>query len=50
LAGLAYAADSTLWSIEEAGWLRQWSEDGHAVREVFLNDLQTLWLFSADAS
>lgn len=50
LAALAYAADGLLWSIEEAGWLRCWSPDGRQLRETLLSDLETLWLFSSDAT
>ena len=50
LAALAYASDGTLWSIEEAGWLRGWAVDGRQIRQTFLSDLETLWLFSPDAT
>lgn len=50
LAALAYAADGTLWSIEEAGWLRQWTDTGKQLSQRFLSDLETLWLFSQDAA
>jgi WD40 repeat protein len=48
--GLAYAADDTLWSIEESGVLRQWSRDGRLLSRNFLTDLETIWEFNADAT
>ncbi|MFL5342867.1 MAG: WD40 repeat domain-containing protein [Gemmataceae bacterium] len=50
LAALAYSPDGQLWSIEEAGWLRGWGHDGRQLKQTFLSDLETLWLFSPDAS
>jgi WD40 repeat protein len=50
LAALAYGADGTLWSIEEAGWLRQWTDSGKQLSQRYLFDLETLWLFSPDAT
>ncbi len=48
--GLAYAADDTLWSIEESGILRQWSREGRLLSRVFLTDLETIWTFNGDAT
>ncbi|MCE9532361.1 MAG: hypothetical protein K8T89_14755 [Planctomycetes bacterium] len=48
--GLCYAADDTLWSIEESGLLRQWSRDGRLLSRSFLTDLETIWAFNADAT
>jgi WD40 repeat protein len=48
--GLGYAADDTLWSIEESGVLRQWSRDGRLLFRNFLTDLETIWAFDADAT
>ena len=50
IAALAYASDGLLWSIEEAGWLRCWTADGRQLRQTLLSDLETLWLFSPDAT
>src|SRR3712207_6080483 len=50
VAALQYAADGTLWSVEESGVLRQWSNEGHLITRIFLSDLETLWSFNADAT
>jgi WD40 repeat protein len=50
LAALGYAPDGTLWSVEEAGWLRRWSSSGEQLHRSLLNDLETLWAFSPDAA
>ena len=50
VAGLCYAPDDTLWSMEESGLLRQWSRDGRLLSRNFLTDLETIWAFNADAS
>jgi WD40 repeat protein len=50
VAGLIYAADDSLWSIEESGVLRQWSREGHLLSRNFLTDLETIWAFSDDAT
>ncbi|HEY2908659.1 MAG TPA: hypothetical protein VGI99_00345, partial [Gemmataceae bacterium] len=49
VAGLAFAADGTLRSIDEAGVLRHWSADGKQLSRCFLSDLETLWCFGPDA-
>src|SRR5438477_8744307 len=49
VAGLAFAPDDTLWSVEETGVLRQWAADGQPMARHFLSDLETLWGFSPDA-
>jgi WD40 repeat protein len=50
VAGLAFAADGTLWSIEETGILRQWNaQAGQQLDWQWLSDLETLWAFSSDA-
>ena len=49
VAALAFAADGTLWSIDEAGLLRHWSPDGKVLARFFLSDLETLWCFSPSA-
>jgi len=47
---LSYDSDDTLWSIEEAGVLRQWSRDGRLLSRSFLAELQSGWCFNADAT
>ncbi len=51
LLGLAFAADGTLWSVEEPGVLRRWDLDGR--RQLgwhHLEELATVWAFSAGAN
>jgi WD40 repeat protein len=50
VAGLCYAPDDTLWSIEESGVLRQWTREGRLMARNFLTDLETIWAFNADAT
>lgn len=50
VAALAYSADMTLWSIEDAGILRQWAPDGRLLTRTFLSDFETIWAFSSDAA
>jgi WD40 repeat protein len=48
---LAFAADSTLWSVEDPGVLRRWDVRGR--RQLAwhaLSDLENLWAFSKDAA
>jgi WD40 repeat protein len=50
LLALSFAADGTLWSVEEPGVVRRWDLDGR--RQIgwhHLEDLATLWAFSPDA-
>lgn len=49
VAGLAFAADGTLFSIDEAGVLRHWAADGRLLHRTFLSDLETLWCFGPGA-
>ena len=49
IAAVAFAADGTLWSIDEAGLLRHWATEGKPLGRAFLSDLETLWAFSRDA-
>ena len=42
VAAVAFAADGTLWSIDDAGVLRHWSADGRILDRHFLSDLETL--------
>ncbi|MCU0702894.1 MAG: WD40 repeat domain-containing protein [Fimbriiglobus sp.] len=50
IAAVAFAADGTAWSVDEAGLLRHWTADGQCLGRAFLSDLETLWVFSGDAS
>lgn len=50
VAGLCFAPDDTLWSVEESGVLRQWTREGRLITRNFLTDLETIWVFNADAS
>jgi len=45
IAALAFVADGSLRSIDEAGVLRQWSADGRLLARYFLSDLETVWAF-----
>jgi len=49
IAAVAFAADGTLWSIDEAGILRHWAPDGKLLKRAFLSDLETVWCFSPNA-
>src|SRR5947209_7676748 len=49
LLALAYAADGTLWSVEEPGVLQHWSADGRLAGRHELSDLETLWVFGPQA-
>src|SRR5438270_6667866 len=49
LLALAYAADGTLWSVEEPGLLRQWDKSGRLLVRHFLSDIETLWAFAPRA-
>jgi len=49
IAAVAFAADDTLWSIDEAGVLRHWAADGRLLKRTFLSDLETLWCFAPAA-
>ncbi len=50
VAAVAFAADGTVRSIDEAGVLRHWAADGKQLGRHFLSDLETLWAFSPDAA
>ena len=45
IAALAFVADGSLRSIDEAGILRHWSADGKLLARFFLSDLETVWCF-----
>jgi WD40 repeat protein len=49
VAAVAFAADGTLWSIDDAGLLQHWAADGKILSRNFLSDLETLWVFSPAA-
>ncbi len=49
IAAIAFAADGSLRSIDEAGILRLWAADGKLLARYFLSDLETLWCFSPGA-
>ena len=49
VAALAFAADGTLHSVDDAGVLRHWSSDGHMLHRHYLSDLEIIWNFSPDA-
>ncbi|QJW93034.1 WD40 repeat domain-containing protein [Frigoriglobus tundricola] len=50
IAAVAFAADGTLLSIDEAGVLRHWAADGKLLGRHFLSDLETLWCFNPTAT
>src|SRR5215208_7036604 len=47
---LRYAADDTLWTVEEAGVLRHWAPDGRLLEREFLSDVEDVWAFNRDAT
>jgi WD40 repeat protein len=49
IAAIEYAADGSLWSIDEVGLLRRWSPTGKVLERHFLSDLETLWAFGPRA-
>jgi WD40 repeat protein len=49
LLALAYAADGTLWSVEDPGVLRQWDRAGKLLARRTLSDIETLWAFGPKA-
>src|SRR5581483_8045951 len=50
LLALAFAADGSLWSVEEPGVVRHWhTRTGQQRAWHFLSDLETLWTFRDDA-
>lgn len=49
IAGVAFAADGALLSIDESGVLRRWAPDGKLLARHFLSDLETLWCFGPGA-
>jgi WD40 repeat protein len=46
---VAFAADGTLYSVDEAGVLRHWAADGALLRRAFLSDLEIIWGFDPGA-
>ncbi|CAN5504983.1 hypothetical protein BH11PLA2_BH11PLA2_03940 [soil metagenome] len=49
IAAVAFASDSSVYSVDEAGLLRHWSPEGKLLRRQYLSDLETLWAFDPDA-
>lgn len=49
IAAVAFATNGTVYSIDEAGLLQQWSLDGKLLSRQFLSDLETLWAFGPGA-
>ncbi|HJZ59280.1 MAG TPA: WD40 repeat domain-containing protein [Gemmataceae bacterium] len=49
ITAVAFAADGTLYSTDEAGILRHWAADGKLLSRYFLSDLETLWCFGPGA-
>jgi WD40 repeat protein len=50
LLALAFAADGTLWTVEDPGLLRRWDVGGRRqVEWHLLSELENLWAFSRDA-
>jgi WD40 repeat protein len=49
LLALAFAADGSLWSVEEPGLLKRWDGRGRPVEQVQLGDLEVLWAFGPRA-
>src|SRR5262245_6662650 len=47
---IKYAADDTLWTMEEAGVLRHWASDGRLLEREFLSDVEDVWAFNRDAT
>src|SRR5262245_62605648 len=47
---LSFASDGSLWSVEEAGMVRQWNaQTGQPLASHPLSDLETVWAFSPGA-
>ncbi len=49
IAGIAFATDGSLFSIDESGVLWHWASDGELLARRFLSDLETLWCFGPRA-
>src|SRR5947209_18794500 len=45
LLAMAYAADGTLWTVEEPGVLRRWEAGGRQLAGAFRGHFETLWSF-----
>ena len=48
VAALAFAADGSVRSVDDAGHLCHWSPDGRLLAQATLSDLETVWAFSPD--
>src|SRR5438105_2355395 len=49
LLALGYAADGSLWSVEDPGVLRHWDRSGRLLGRHLLTELETLWAFGPKA-
>jgi WD40 repeat protein len=49
IVALGYAADGSLWSVEDPGVLRHWDACGRPVEQVQLGDVEMLWVFGPRA-
>ncbi len=50
VAAVQFAADGTLYSVDESGILQHWSAEGRALARHYLSDLETLWCFNPAAT
>lgn len=50
VAALSFAADGSLYSVDETGVLRHWTADGHCQSRYYLSDLETLWCFGPNGT
>jgi WD40 repeat protein len=50
VAAVAFAADGTVFSIDDTGALRHWAADGRPLARHFLSDLETVWAFAPGAA
>ncbi|MBX3399640.1 MAG: WD40 repeat domain-containing protein [Gemmataceae bacterium] len=49
VAAVAFAADGTVHSVDEAGILQHWTSDGKLLSRHYLSDLETVWRFDPTA-
>lgn len=50
IAAVAFSANGSVYSIDEAGLLQQWTLEGKLLSRHFLSDLETLWAFGPGAA